>query len=111
MNCHIAYAAFRDIPDWMDFVSLIIDGFPCFDAAEHLERLKCAIRQGQALIMRDNGIIAGTMAFSLLSGSIDFFGIHPQYRQHGIAKIFLDFLMCGPLAGRKISITIFFFAQ
>ena len=107
MDCHIAYAAFQDIPDWMDFVSLIIDGFPCFDAAEHLERLKYAIRQGQALIMRDNGVIAGAMAFSPLSGSIDFFGIHPQYRQYGIAKIFLDFLMCGPLADRKISITTF----
>lgn len=103
----IFYATFQDIPAWMEFVSLVIDGFPCFDEAEHVERLKRYVRYHQALIMRDKNVIAGAAAFSPCTGSIDFLGIHPQYRRHGIAEAFLDFLMCNVFANQEISITTF----
>lgn len=107
MSRTISYATFRDIPAWMDFVSLVIDGFPCFDEAEHIERLKRCVRHRQALIMKDNNVIAGAAAFSPGAGSIDFFGVHPQYRRHKIAETLLDFLICNVFTNQEISITTF----
>ena len=53
----IFYAALADIPDWMNFVSLVIDGFPCLDEISHLEQVKQYIQQRQVLIMRDGSAI------------------------------------------------------
>lgn len=103
----VIYAVENDIPDWMDFVALVIDGFPCLDENAHLEQVKRYIRSRQALIMRDGDTIIGAAAFSYQSGSIDFLAVHPQYRRYGIAKAFLDFIMGRLLPKREISITTF----
>ena len=102
----IFYAALTDIPDWMNFVSLVIDGFPCLDWDSHLEQVKLHIQQRQALMMRDSSTIIGAAAFSYQNGSIDFLAVHPQYRQYGIGKAFLDFIL-PLLSGREVSITTF----
>lgn len=103
----ISYAVLDDIYDWMSFVALVIDGFPCLDETSHLEQVKLYIQQRQALIMRDGPAIIGAAAFSCQTGSIDFLAVHPQYRHYGIAKALLDFMMCDLFAGREISITTF----
>lgn len=104
---NIVFVTPEDIRDWMAFVSLVVDGFPYLEEAEHLENLKRYISQKQALLMRDDKIIIGAVAFSRETGSIDFLGIHPQYRDHGIAKAFLNKLMQELLIGQQISITTF----
>ena len=103
----ISYATLADIPDWMNFITLVIDGFPCLDESSHLEQVKQYIHQRQALIMRDGSTIIGAAAFSYQTGSIDFLAVHPQYRHYGVAKAFLDFMMCNLFVGREISITTF----
>ena len=103
----ISYATLADISDWMDFTSLVIDGFPCLDEGSHLEQVRQYVGQRQALIMRDGSTIIGAAAFSCQTGSIDFLAVHPQYRHYGVAKAFLDFMMCNIFAGREISITTF----
>ncbi len=103
----ISYAAPADIPDWMNFITLVIDGFPCLDESSHLEQLRQYIQRRQALIMRDGSTIIGAAAFSAQAGSIDFLAVHPQYRQCGAAKALLDFMLCNLFAGREISITTF----
>lgn len=103
----IAYATRDDIPDWMDFAALVIDGFPCLDEKAHLEQVKRYIASRQALIMRDGDTIIGAAAFSYQTGSIDFLAVHPQYRRREIAKVFLDFIMVHLLPEREISITTF----
>ena len=103
----ISYAAPADIPDWMTFITLVIDGFPCLDESSHLEQLRQYIQRRQALIMRDGSTIIGAAAFSAQAGSIDFLAVHPQYRQCGAAKALLDFMLCNLFAGREISITTF----
>ena len=103
----ISYAALADIPDWMNFITLVIDGFPCLDESSHLEQVKQYIQRRQALIMRDGSTIIGAAAFSYQTGSIDFLAVHPQYRHYGVAKAFLDFMMCNLFMGREISITTF----
>lgn len=103
----ISYAAPADIPDWMNFITLVIDGFPCLDERAHLEQVRQYVGQRQALIMRDGPAIIGAAAFSCQAGSIDFLAVHPQYRHYGVAKAFLDFMMCHIFAGREISITTF----
>lgn len=103
----ISYATLADISDWKNFIALVIDGFPCLDENSHLEQVKQYIQQRQALIMRDGTAIIGAAAFSYQRGSIDFLAVHPQYRHYGVAKAFLDFMMCNLFEGREISITTF----
>ena len=103
----ISYAAFDDIPDWMNFITLVIDGFPCLDEAAHLEQVKQYIQRRQALVMRDGPVMTGAAAFSHQTGSIDFMAVHPQYRRYGAAKALLDFIMRNLLVGREVSITTF----
>ncbi len=96
-----------DLPGWMDFIALVIDGFPCLEGASHLEQVKQYIRKRQALIMRDGTTIIGAAAFSCQGGSIDFLAVHPQYRHYGLMKVFLEFMMLKIFVGREVSITTF----
>ena len=63
------------------------------------------IQRRQVLIMRDGDAIIGAAAFSVQTGSIDFLAAHPQYRHYGVAKAFLDFMLCNLFVGRELSIT------
>lgn len=102
----IAYAAGGDISVWIDFVSIVIDGFPCFDEEKHLKWLRKSVERRQAFIMRDKEVVIGVAACSRAMGRIDFLGVHPQYRQSGAIQAFLDFIACNILEG-QISITTF----
>ena len=103
----ISYAAPADIPDWTEFIRLVIGGFPRLDESSHLEQVRERIRRRQALILRDGAVLIGAAAFSRESGSIDFLAVHPQYRRYGVAEKFLDFMMRDLFAGRPVSITTF----
>lgn len=103
----ILIAEETDIPAWMDLLSLVVDGFPNLNEEEHLERLKQCIYQQQAMIIKDGDIIIAAMAFNNNSGSIDFLGIHPQYRKKDIAKAFLRKALKVLLKETPLSITTF----
>lgn len=98
----ISFATEEDIPCWMELVRLVIDGFPYLDKDEHVQTLTRYIRLKQALILKDGDLAIGTMLFSYDSGSIEFFGVHPLYRQQGIAKALLDKVMEEMLADSKV---------
>lgn len=100
-------AAEEDIPAWMALAPLVIDGFPRFEEAAHLRRLRRCVEQGRALLLRDQGIPIGAAAFSRQAGSIDFFGIHPQYRRRGAAEALLDWLLREEFSGREVGVTTF----
>lgn len=103
----ISYAAQDDLPGWMDFVSLVVDGLPRLDETQHRARVEGYIRRQRALIVRDGAAVIGAAAFSLRRGSIDFLEVHPQYRRYGVERALLEFMVCGQLGGREISITTF----
>ena len=103
----IRLARMEDIPAWMELMHLVIDGYPVMNEADYLEHLLRAIEERQALVLRADGILAGVMMFSKESGSIDFLGVHPQYRRLGIHKLFLHALMETHLPGRKICMTTY----
>ncbi|EEG75916.1 transcriptional regulator, AraC family [[Clostridium] hylemonae DSM 15053] len=103
----IVYAVENDIPAWMDLLCLVVDGFPYLNEDEYLERLKQSVQKKQALIMKDKNIIIGAMIFNNAAGSIDFLGIHPQYRKNDIAKAFLQKVRGELLTDVPISITTF----
>jgi AraC-like DNA-binding protein/ribosomal protein S18 acetylase RimI-like enzyme len=108
--CHksnIQFAQIEDIPDWMALVRLAIDGYPHLSEPVYIVRLNQYIAERSALIMRDGKTTIGAMAFSYDTGSIDFLGVHPQYRDHGVTKALLDELMDELLIGKEISITTF----
>lgn len=104
---NIRLAGMSDIPAWMELVRLVIDGFPCLDETEYLKSLNNFIQTKQALIMEQNHMTIGILCFSYDTGSIEFLGVHPQYRNCGVQKAFLDLLMEKYLPGREISITTY----
>ena len=103
----ICLAKREDIPAWMDLMRLVIDGYPVMDEADYLEHLSRAVEERRALVLRADGILAGVMMFSKESGSIDFLGVHPQYRRQGIHELFLHALMETYLPGREICMTTY----
>lgn len=103
----IQFATSADTPDWIELVSFTIDGYPCLNEKEYLENLHQYIAAKRALILRDEGMAIGVMSFSIGTGSIDFLAVHPQYRNLGITKLFLDKLMDELLCGNEISITTY----
>lgn len=104
---NIKFATLADVDDWMELVNLTIDGYPCLDKAEYIENLHKYIADKKALILRDDGLAIGIMGFSADTGSIDFFAVHPQYRNLGVTKLFLDKLVGELLYGREITLTTY----
>lgn len=103
----IVFATQEDIPKWMELVSLVIDGFPHLDEKQYLEQLKEYIRNRRALILKDIDTAIGIMAFNEMTGSIDFLGVHPQYRKRGIAKAFCEKVLYELAHSPQISVTTF----
>ncbi len=103
----IKFASLSDVNDWLELVSLTIDGFPCLNEADYPEVLHQCIAEKRALILRDNDMAIGVMIFSFNTGSINFLAVHPQYRNLGITKLFLDKLMDDLFVGKEISITTY----
>lgn len=102
----ISFVTLEEIPRWMEFAALVIGGFPCFDQAEHRERLRDYIHRKQALMAWDRETVIGAAAWSGQTGSIDFLAVHPQYRHHQIGNALLDSIL-PVMAGREITITTF----
>ncbi|MBR2942187.1 MAG: helix-turn-helix domain-containing protein [Clostridia bacterium] len=103
----IRLAVKADIPAWMELMRLSIDGYPAMNEADYLREITKCMEEKRALVLRDGDLLIGAVAFSAQSGSIDFLGIHPQYRSRGIQKLFLDALMETYLPGQEISMTTF----
>ncbi len=103
----IRLAEKKDIPDWMDLMRLVIDGYPVMDEEEYLAKLEESIAERRALVLRDGTCLVGAMAFTYSPGSIEFLGVHPQYRNRGLHKLFLDALLETYLPGQEISTTTY----
>lgn len=104
---NVRFAKKADVDAWMEIVRLAVDGYPCLDEAEYLHQLENAIRDRRALVFHDGGTVVGVLIFSYRTGSIDFMGVHPQYRNRGIQRIFLDKLLEELLPMREISMTTY----
>lgn len=103
----VSFAKKEDIPCWMELVRLVIDGFPHLYEDEYLKELDKRIESRQALMIKDGETAAGIMLFSYETGSIDFLGTHPLYRNKGIPRALLDKAMDELLDGKEISITTY----
>lgn len=75
----IAYATEADIPEWMELVHLVIDGFPHLDEEQYLEQLREYIRNRRASCFSRRGMAA------CISGSLSW--IFP-YRQEAVRMVF-----------------------
>jgi ribosomal protein S18 acetylase RimI-like enzyme len=96
-----------DLSDWMDLMWLVIDGYPVMNEMDHLNEITKCIEEQRALFLKAENLLIGGMAFSYLEGSIEFLGVHPQYRNQGIQKVFLDALLEDYLQGKEISMTTY----
>ena len=103
----IQFASMEDIPKWIELVRLVVDGFPCLEEKHYMEQLKDCIQKKQALILKDNDIAIGIMGITIATGSIDFLGIHPQYRKQGITQAFLKKAISLLITSDEISVTTF----
>lgn len=104
---NIRLAKKTDIPAWMALMRLVIDGYPVMNEADYLNKLKECIDEKRALVLTDKEVLIGAMVFDYILGSIEFWGIHPQYRNRGIQKLFLDVLLERYLPGQEISTTTY----
>ena len=103
----IKLASMSDIPLWMNLVRLVIDGFPNLQEEEYIYQLEQYILEERALILKLNNVAIANMVFNRETRSIDFFGIHPQYRNSDIAQVFLKKVIEDFLIDTDISITTF----
>lgn len=103
----ITFASVDDIPAWIKLVRLVIDGFPHLDEEEYVKQLHPAIEQKQALILKAEKNAIGIMIFNRKTGSIDFLGVHPQYRKLGITEAFLRKVFEELSTYTSVSITTF----
>lgn len=104
---HIRFADEADIPAWMDLMRLVIDGYPEMNEEDYLTQLKIGISEQRALVLKDNALLIGAMLFNRRTGSIDFWGVHPQYRNAGIHKLFIDALLHTYLPNQDICMTTY----
>lgn len=86
---NIRPASIRDIPKWMELVRLVVNGYPYLEEESYKNALRRYIRQGKAMLLEAECEIIGIMLFDESCGSIDFLGIHPQYREAGLEEAFL----------------------
>ena len=103
----IRIAETEDIPAWMDLMRLVIDGYPVMDETDYLNEITKAVEEKRALILKEGNLLIGAMTFSKVDNSIEFLGIHPQYRKQGIQKLFLEVLLENYLPGQEISMTTY----
>ena len=103
----ITLAKRNDVDAWMQLMRLVIDGYPVMDENEYLTEILKFIQRGEALVLKDGEMLIGAMAFSGSSGNIEFFGVHPQWRNCGIQRLFLEALTERFIPGREISITTY----
>lgn len=103
----IIFASVDDIPAWIKLVRLVIDGFPHLDEEEYVKQLHPSIEQKQALILKAEKNAIGIMIFNRKTGSIDFLGVHPQYRKLGITEAFLRKVFEELSTYTSVSITTF----
>ena len=103
----IRLARREDIPDWMNLMRLVIDGYPVMDENDYSAKLEESIDEKRALVLKAGNVLIGAMAFTYSPGSIEFLGVHPQYRNRGIQRLFLDALLETYLPGQEISTTTY----
>ncbi len=103
----IRIAETGDIPAWMELMRLVIDGYPVMDETDYLHELTKATEEKRALILKEGNILIGAMIFSKSAGSIDFLGIHPQYRHQQVQRLFIEVLLEEHLPGQEISMTTY----
>ena len=106
----IVFAVPEDISRWMDLVHLVVDGYPYLDEGDYVNRLRGYIDHRRALILKDDDIAIGVMLFQEETGSIDFLGVHPQYRKQGIARAFIEKIK-EQLADTDIKVTVTTFRE
>lgn len=97
----------EDIPDWMNLMRLVIDGYPVMDEDDYSAKLEESIDEKRALVLKAGNVLIGAMAFTYSPGGIEFLGVHPQYRNRGLQRLFLDALLEIYLPGREISTTTY----
>ncbi len=97
----------EDIPSCIDFVEKVVDGLPNLDWSQFITRLKQSIKYEQTLIMKNEKITVGLTAFDRKRGTIDFWGINPQYRKLEVEKVFLKKVLHELKDDREVSVTTF----
>lgn len=102
----IRLAEMKDVSSWMELVRLVVDGYPCLDEVQYEETLKECIDRNHGLILKEEETAIGVMIFSD-TGNIEFMGVHPQYRNRGLHKLFLEKLIQDFLPDQEISITTY----
>ena len=96
-----------DVPALLALMKAAIDGYPEMDEGAFLRHLQARIRQGQALVLDNEGCLLGALVFSRSSGLLEFLGVHPQFRACGVERCLLDVLTTVHLPAQSLEMTTF----
>ena len=74
----------------MNFVHLVVDGFPYLNECEYAMQLSAYIEEQRAFVMIDHHQFIGAMLWNKDTNHIYFLGVHPQYKKKYVIKAFLS---------------------
>ena len=106
-----AFATEDDVEDWLALAGKVQDDFP--GLAHELEsgayriQLETAIENHEALVLRDDGRLAGVLAFSRKNGTLDFLAVDPDFRGHRVASRMFQTCAAQFPVGSTITVTTF----
>ena len=101
-------ARYEEVASWVQMVKLIIDYFPGLDNPDvwqsYPKMLNEAIKNRSAICMRDGSKVIGILSFSKKENSIEQLGVHPNYRQKGIATEMFHLMLSEMGTDRNITV-------
>jgi len=89
----LRFAEARDVEKWMELVHLVADDFPGLILEDYKKILAQSIAMQNAFLASQAETIIGVLMFNRQENEISFLAVHPQFRQQGVARGLLNFLL------------------
>lgn len=103
----IRYVTGDDIEDVLAMMELVKDDFAGYMEKEFLEALHTGIEKKEAILMQQDGKLAGMVSFSHAEKELTFLAVQSDYRKQGVAKqLVTKVAECFP-AGEILSVITF----
>ena len=97
----------NDITSWLELLEIVKGSFPGLDLEEYRQLLQKRISEQSALVIRDNDTVTGALLFSKDTKKLEFLAVHPQYRENGMAKALVRYMLALFPKGSRISVVTY----
>jgi len=94
----------KDIPAWIELISLVQEHFPGLDESKYENQLAQRIEHGEAWLMRSGETVAAALLFSKERKELDFLAVSPEYRRRGLAQKLVETAAAQLPVGTQLSV-------